>query len=395
GKRRVAMQLGARFGRSHWLFKIGYDAAFRPASPGQLLLAESVAAAARDGLETYELLGFCEEWTEAWTQEVRACAKVTVMPRNGRGALAYGAIHWRGAERHLRREAVKAKVGVLDVAKASYVAGPELDDALLEEARYAGAGYRTSVGFWNGPSDPPTRVAAEARASAEALPPGSEVSIKLAPIGGDGPVLDELVALCAERDLTLHLDALLPEGADATRDAALRLSRDHPGRVGCTLPGRWARSVEDARELSGTGVRVRVVKGEVAAGEGDEAELGAGFLAVVAALAGGSSLVEVASHDAPLVKRALGVLLESGTDCEHQVLHAMHAASAIRAAHRLGVATRVYVPYGTGRVPYTMATLQEHPTSTLTLARDLLRLPPRRPAIWVSHLFPFTDLFPF
>jgi CelD/BcsL family acetyltransferase involved in cellulose biosynthesis len=378
GGRDVAMQLGAEWRHRHWLFKIGYDPAYRAGSPGQLLLAESVAAAARSGLERYELLGSPDTWTGAWTKADHPCVKVVVLPRSARAAVAFGSIGWQGAERELRQRMRRAKVGLIGVASKRYVAGPELSDALVEEARYARAGYETTVGFWNGRSDPPDTVTAEARAAAEALPAGSEVSIKLAAMGGDGPALEELMALCDSRGLTLHLDALAPESAGQTRATALRLADAWPGKVGCTLPGRWARSIEDAAALGDHDVRVRVVKGEVGdLGESDP-NPSVGFLEVVETLASKRCHVEVATQDAPLAEQALRCLLEARASCELQVLHAMRSAAAVRVADRLDVPVRVYVPYGTGRLLYTAGSLRQRPARALTLARDLLPLPPRR-----------------
>lgn len=395
GGRGVAMQLGARWRDAHWLFKIGYDAAYHSGSPGQLLLAESIAAAARDKLAAYQLLGSRAGWTDVWTKDVNDSATVTVLPRSGRAVVAYGSIRWRGAERKLRREARRAKVGFVGVAGRHYVAGAELDDALTAEARYASAGYLTTVGFWNRRDDSPGRVAEEAKASAERLREGSEVSIKLAPMGGDGPLLDELTALCAQRGVTLHLDALQPEGADETKATALRLSERWPGLVGCTLPARWARSHHDAMELAEAGLRIRIVKGEIADAGRTELEPREGFTTLVEALAGGNCHVEVATHDAPLAKQALSTLGEAGTSCELQVLYAMHSAAAIRCAGRLRVPVRVYVPYGKGRIPYTRDALTHNPTLALSATRDVLPLPARQPAIWTAYLLPFFNQLPF
>ncbi len=377
--RAVAMQFGVRWNQRHWLFKIGYDEAFAAGSPGQILLSESVAAAAREGLVSYELLGSRDGWTDVWTKEVKESVSLLALPRSTRGALGLAAIRRRGAEERARGLVKRGKRAARKAATARYVAGPELEDGLREEAAYAAAGYRTVVGFWNGATDAPGRVQAEATASAEALPPGSEVAIKIVGIGGDGPHLDELLALCAERDLTLHLDALGPDSASLAQETAKRLQAIAPGRVGCTLPGRWPRSVEDAEALAGSGLRVRVVKGEVEDPAADEPELGPGFLAVVAALAGGSCEVEVATQDAPVARAALEQLLGTETACELQVLHGMKTAAAVKVARSLGVPVRVYVPYGNSRLPYTREDIEAKPTLAATLTRDALPLPPRRP----------------
>ncbi len=377
--RAVAMQYGMRWRNRHWLFKIGYDEAFKAGSPGQVLLSESVAAAARDGLESYELLGSRDSWTDVWTQQVSECVRLTVLPRTPRGALGAAAVQRRAAGERLDGLVRRGKRQARATATSRYVAGPELGDALREEAVYAAAGYPTTVGFWNGSSDPPPKVRAEAVASAESLSAGSEVSIKIVGIGGDGPALDELLAICTDRGLTLHLDALGADSAELAQATALRLAETAPGAVGCTLPGRWPRSLADAEALAGSGLRVRIVKGEIEDPAVAEADPSAGFLAIAGALAGGSCHVEVATQDTELAEAALTRLLAAGTSCELQVLHGMRCRPAVEAARTQGVPVRVYIPYGSGRLPYTREDLQRRPALLAALARDLLPLPPRRP----------------
>jgi CelD/BcsL family acetyltransferase involved in cellulose biosynthesis len=374
----VAMQLGMVWDERHWLFKIGYDESFASASPGQILVGESVAAAARAGLTAYELLGSRDAWTDVWTKEIRECAKVLLLPRSPHSLLALGAIGRRGAQRRAKERAQRGKERLLEKAKARYVAGPELDAALAVEARAAAAGYETTVGFWNSTSTPKDKVLAEAIESAKRLRANSEVSIKLPAMGGDSEDLDGLLALCEEEGVTLHIDALGPDSAGANQAAALRLAEGAPGRVGCTLPSRWARSAADAGALADRPVRVRLVKGEVEDPEGGEVAPREGYLALAKALAGREHLVEVATQDARLARLALGALLADGTPCELQVLHGMRTAKAIGVAKKLGVAVRVYVPYGNGRLPFRRAQLQRSPALLFQLATDLSPLPSRR-----------------
>jgi CelD/BcsL family acetyltransferase involved in cellulose biosynthesis len=77
--RAVAMQLCVEWKQCIWVFKIGYDAEYSKASPGQLLLAESVADAARRGLARYELLGEGEGWITAWTEEFNPCVSLLAL----------------------------------------------------------------------------------------------------------------------------------------------------------------------------------------------------------------------------------------------------------------------------------------------------------------------------
>ncbi len=375
----VAMQYGMRWNERHWLFKIGFDEAFKAASPGQILLSESVAAAARDGLAGYELLGSRDAWTDVWTKQVNECVGVVVLPRSPRGALGLAALRRRQAEERARGLLKRAKRAGRQAATARYVAGPELGDALREETVYAGAGYATVVGFWNGATDTPADVRKQALAAAESLPAGSEVAIKIVGIGGDGEHLDELLSACTEHGLTLHLDALGPDSATLAQETARRLDAIAPGMAGCTLPGRWPRSVADAEALVGSGLRVRIVKGEVEDPAVEETDLSDGFLALAEALAGGSCHVEVATQDAAVARAALERLQAAGTSCELQVLHGMRSRAAVAVARGLGVPVRVYVPYGSSRLPYTRESLQADPKLLTVLARDLLPLAPRRP----------------
>ena len=375
----VAMQYGMRWKDRHWLFKIGFDEAFKAASPGQILLSESVAAAARDGLASYELLGSRDAWTDVWTKQVNECVGLVALPRSPRGALGLAAIRRREAEERARGLLKRAKRAGRQAATARYVAGPELGDALGEEAVYAAAGYATVIGFWNGATDTPAEVRKQALASAESLPAGSEIAIKIVGIGGDGEHLDELLSTCVDHRLTLHLDALGPDSATLAQDTARRLDAIAPGQVGCTLPGRWPRSVADAGALKDSGLRVRIVKGELEDPAVEETDLAAGFLAVAEGLAGGSCHVEVATQDAAVARAALERLRAAGNSCELQVLHGMRSTAAVKVAHELGVPVRIYIPYGSSRLPYTREDLQANPKLLTVLARDLLPLSPRRP----------------
>ena len=156
--RAVAMQYGMRWNNRHWLFKIGFDEAFKAGSPGQILLSESVAAAARDGLASYELLGSRDPWTDVWTKDVSACVGVLAVPRSLRGALGLASVHRRAAGERARGLVKRGKRLARQTATARYVAGPGLGDALREETVYAAAGYATTVGFWNGAVDTPAKV---------------------------------------------------------------------------------------------------------------------------------------------------------------------------------------------------------------------------------------------
>jgi hypothetical protein len=104
GERGAAMQLAAESGGRFWLLKVGYDEEFKRASPGTLLLMESVKAAAERGLEGYELLGSVEPWTRMWTDQIREHVQLRVYPLRARGAPALASDAFAIARRRLRRK---------------------------------------------------------------------------------------------------------------------------------------------------------------------------------------------------------------------------------------------------------------------------------------------------
>lgn len=93
----VAMQLAVVMGGRLWLYKIGYDEAYRKCSPGTLLLLHVAGEAARAGLTSIELLGNPELWiAELWTRDERSCLRVRTYPYalTGLAALVGDGLEW-------------------------------------------------------------------------------------------------------------------------------------------------------------------------------------------------------------------------------------------------------------------------------------------------------------
>jgi len=366
---RVAMQLGVEWQRRIWLLKIGYDEEHASASPGQLLLAESVADAARRELDGYELLGTAAKWTEPWAPLVHPCVQVIAYPPSSHGYVSLAGAAGRQLRGRARQRVSALSQAGQRLAAERYVTGTSLDTALREEARCAAAGYATTVGYWDKGTASPAEVTDDCFAAAAALPSGSQLSIKYASMKRDQAGLDDLLQRCVARGLTLHFDALAPDTAEPALRESARLAAAAPGAVSCTLPARWQRSPADAPIVSAEGLGVRVVKGEWGDPDFPDRDPREGFLEVVGALAGTARHVAVATHDAPLALATLECLLAAGTPCELQVLYAMRSRAAVRAARRLDVPVRVYIPYGQGRVPYPV---ERDPRTIARLAFDLL-----------------------
>ena len=80
GDTAVAMQIAVEQQQGFWLLKIGYDASFGAASPGMLLMRETIRYSAAAGLRTYEFLGRAEAWTTVWTNQERLTVTVRIFP---------------------------------------------------------------------------------------------------------------------------------------------------------------------------------------------------------------------------------------------------------------------------------------------------------------------------
>ncbi|MDI1450896.1 GNAT family N-acetyltransferase [Polyangium sp. 6x1] len=101
GGRAAAMQLAVEHAGRYWLLKIGYDESFRQASPGILLLRESLRRAATEKLSSYEFLGGVAPWIKPWTSEERATVSLSAYPMSLASASA------------LSRKAVARALGTL------------------------------------------------------------------------------------------------------------------------------------------------------------------------------------------------------------------------------------------------------------------------------------------
>jgi proline dehydrogenase len=177
------------------------------------------------------------------------------------------------------------------------------------------------------------------------------LSIKGPPLGSSAALAGAIVEHATAAGVRVHVDAMAWEEADATFEM-LDSIRPLAPRLGCTLPGRWGRSVDDAEQAVEQHLDVRVVKGQWA----DPTEPGRderrGFLEVVERLAGRAPHVAIATHDAPLASSALRRLQQAGTPCELEVLLGWPSRRALAVAPARRLAARLYVPYGAPHLPY-------------------------------------------
>jgi CelD/BcsL family acetyltransferase involved in cellulose biosynthesis len=381
----VAMQIAAVQGGGFWLLKIGYDAEYSACSPGVLLLRDSIAHAAESGLRSFEFLGQNEPWIAVWTDHVRPCVSLRMYPYNLSGYCALAAdasaktvevttAKARAVAAASRAAANQCVGAVVKRAASAYIAGNSLDDALRVRARMARKRFEVTLGYWDGELDTPRSVANQHLAGLDALADGphmSYVSIKPVALGFSSELLREVVERGAGRGQRVHFDAMAIDTVERTWEAIDEIRRTIPGaRLGCTLPARWARSLEDACWATQRGLTVRVVKGQWADPADPHRDGRQGFLSVIDQLAGRAYSVSVATHDGPLAAEALRRLRAAGTPCDLELLYGLPMRRVLKQVDGIGVKVRVYIPYGESYLPYAFSQVWRRPQLLWWLLKD-------------------------
>ncbi len=275
----------------------------------------------------------------------------------------------------LARKAKAPLYSVARVAARSYIAGELVEDALAVARRLAERGLAATIGYWDGPADSPASILAAYRQAIAGIADAkldAYLSVKLPSLGFSCELLADLATAAEERDVGLHFDALGPETVDRTWAAIADLPT-HWTRLGCTLPARWARSPADADWAVERGLSVRVVKGQWIDPGNPTRDARAGYLEIIRHLAGRARRVAVATHDLATARQAIETLLAAKTPTTLELLYGLPSRRQIELAKELGVAVRIYVPYGVAYLPYCVAQMKRNPKIAWWLLRDALR----------------------
>ncbi|MCR3746598.1 proline dehydrogenase family protein [Lentzea californiensis] len=210
---------------------------------------------------------------------------------------------------------------------------------------------------------------------AAGLAENAEVSVKLSAVGQS---LDEALALtnasriCAAAEqcgTTVTLDMEDHTTTDSTLRVLHELRRSWPW-VGAVLQSYLHRTLDDCKQLSGPGSRVRLVKGayaeppEVAIQDPSEVDLN--YVRCLNVLLAGEGYPMFATHDPRLIE-IIGERARwyDKTDFEYQMLY------GIRTEEQRRLGTRVYVPYGEQWYGYLMRRLAERPANVTFFLRSL------------------------
>lgn len=257
--------------------------------------------------------------------------------------------------------------------RRAYFAGPELGDAVEACQYFSEKGLSATAGYWPGNDDSPRSVADAYLAAIDAVAAHGldcSISIKVMELDFAPDLLADITDRATSAAVGLHFDSRASELADQTFELVSECAQ-HELPIGCTLPGRWERSLDDAELAIKLGTNVRVVKGQWPDPHAD-IDPRQGYLDVIDRLSGRARQVGVATHDSWLAGKALHRLIKAGTPCELEQMFGLPTRQTISIARNLGVPIRMYIPYGNSWVPYVNAWVRKNPRVLWWIARDLL-----------------------
>src|SRR5215475_13809052 len=134
-------------------------------------------------------------------------------------------------------------------AASAYTAGPALQDARTVCDRLARQGIASTVCYWDIYSDHPASIS-QAYVGTLRNMSGHQtdcyLSIKAPALKFDIDVLKKVLEEAKRLNAVVHFDSMAPDTVDRTFDFIAQAQVIYP-QLGCTLPGRWRRSVADAR----------------------------------------------------------------------------------------------------------------------------------------------------
>jgi proline dehydrogenase len=213
-----------------------------------------------------------------------------------------------------------------------------------------------------------------------------DVSVKLSAVGQALPGDGEKIALENARRICVHaqragatvtLDMEDHTTTDSTLTILHDLRLDFPD-TGAVLQSYLHRTLQDCRELSGLGSRVRLCKGayrepaSVAYQRREEVDLS--YVRCLNVLLAGQGYPMFATHDPRLIAIAQERAAFHGRgrdEHEFQMLYGIRPDEQARLAAS-GHTVRVYVPYGAEWYGYLMRRLAERPANLVFFGRALL-----------------------
>ena len=283
-----------------------------------------------------------------------------------------------------------------------FIAGDELDEAVLAGERILKLGHRVSLDFLGENTSSPEEAQAAVTTYIRMLeridesspvqswrrdPKGREplnISIKLTQCGLDlGDDIAEanyrrVVAKAADLDNFVRIDM---EGSDYTQrtlDIVGRVHEEWPN-TGTVLQSYLRRNDDDVEFLIERGIRTRLVKGAYLEPEAvafpEKSRVDEAYVRQAKRLLQAGNYPAIATQDEAIIRELNGFVAENGVDratFEYQFLYGIRRDLQQELA-REGYSVRIYVPFGDSWYPYFTRRLAERPANALFIAKSLFK----------------------
>lgn len=252
----------------------------------------------------------------------------------------------------------KLRHRVVSRIASRHVAGNKLQDALKICAWANSRGYNYILSAWqNGEL---TELSEEdknknmesfisALTSVKKNSGNAYLSIKLDALGYDYALFYELLEMAKAARVRLHIDSLAPDSCD-TNFRFLEDTSDYHDFLGCTLPSRWKRSLDDADKAIDLGLSVRLVKGQWE-DPFNKIDSRDNYLALAEKLAGKVPYIGIATHDKKLAVQTIQLLKGKQDHFELEQFFSL-PLNGISLAKKYSVPYRLYISYGHPAIPY-------------------------------------------
>jgi len=206
-----------------------------------------------------------------------------------------------------------------------------------------------------------------------------DLSLKAHAFGYDLGLLQQVSQRAALRNMGIEFDSHGTEAADVTHRVAEKLRIFHDNIV-CAVPARWPRSLEDVQWAADHQIGIRVVKGQWPDPKNMRIDHLKNYLAIVERAAARKVKVYVATHNPSIARESLRILQGAGCPCELEVMFSL-PLGVTKAATKLGIPVRVYIPYGFPYLPYNLTHVHTRPAVALWAMKNFVfgRFPKQRP----------------
>lgn len=252
----------------------------------------------------------------------------------------------------------KLRHSVISRIASRHVAGTELEDALTVCKWAISNGYHYILSPWKN-GDITNLTEEEKSTNADSFIAAmmsikkrqgqGYLSLKLDAIDYDYGLFSDLLEISKSAGIKIHIDSLAPDTCEMNFTFLERSADDHE-YLGCTLPSRWQRSLEDAERAIDLGLAVRLVKGqwEDPYGPVNHRE---NYVKIAEKLAGSVPYIGVATHDKKLASQTLRLLKGHQSKFELEQFFSL-PLNGIELAKEFSCPYRIYISYGYPAIPY-------------------------------------------